>query len=161
MEIFINYIDIYLLMGDKEIILSMTKEIGDTFDKFGFPRLIAEIWTLLYFKGDMTQDELKKELSCSLSSISQSLKILENLGSVEISKKEGRKNVYSAQDSVKKTMKKRMGNIDRYLLDPMIQILNENESEIKNKELQSKIINMKKKCSKMKTMISIIAKIPG
>lgn len=145
-------------MAEQEAINEIIDELGISFENFGFPKAIGTVWGTLYFKGDMTQEELRKELDCSLSAVSQSLNILEKLGSVYISDKSGRKKVYSANDSLKKTMKKRMDNLNRLFLQPMIDTINENEKLIHTKELKNKTNTLKNKCEKGQTMIKLISR---
>ncbi|MBW2992532.1 hypothetical protein KY345_04915 [Candidatus Woesearchaeota archaeon] len=147
-------------MNDEEIVKEITDEIGKASDMMGLHGPIGGAWSILYFKGPKTQDDLKKEIKCSLSSISQALSLLEKTGMVYVSGKVGRKNVYSAELDVKKVKRKQMENALRFYVNPMYDLLSSRVSMIKDKELKDKVSNMKGFFGKMGFFLNIILKTP-
>ncbi len=147
-------------MNDEHIVREITEEIGRSAEVFGFSSIVGEIWATLYFKGEMGQDGLKKELSASLGTISQSLGILENLGLVEVVKKVGRKKVYAAEFSIHKTKRKVLENSLRFKLEPMIDLIDQRSAGVKDKDVRLKIAQLREKYSKAAAFIRLILKIP-
>ena len=142
----------------KEIVF----EIGKIYQNMGMPSYAGQIWSLLYLKGDMSQDEIRKQLNCGLSSVSQSLTLLEHMGSIEIINKIKRKNIYRAESSMIKTRKKMMENMLTLLIEPMVSLLDKESKEITDKKLKIKILELKdhyKKDQKfMKFSLSVLSK---
>ena len=147
-------------MKDEEIMLEVIDEFGLVSERMGFSDITGKIWAILYFKGNMTQEQLKKEFNCSLSLISQSLNMLEHLGFVEICEKEGRKKVYSAQFSINKARRKLLENTLRHKLEPICNLLQSRLNLVSNKELKTKIGDLSNECSKASRFIKLILKLP-
>jgi DNA-binding transcriptional regulator GbsR (MarR family) len=145
-------------MADNEVISEIIEEMGKVAETLGLPTVTAKAWTTLYFKGDMTQEQLKNELRCGLSTISQSLKLLEKLGLVNTFNKDGRKNIYCAENSFDKIKRKKLEAILLYAIDPMTSMLNNRIDLITNKETKNKAKELKDSCSKMGTGIRMIIK---
>lgn len=136
-------------------------EIGKIYQNIGMPSHAGQIWGLLYLKGDMSQDQIRKELNCGLSSVSQSLSLLEHMGSIEIVGKTNRKNIYRAESSMIKTRKKMMENMLKSLVEPMVTLLDKESREIRDKKLKTKILELEdhyKKAQKfMKFSLSVLS----
>lgn len=148
-------------MEDRDIADEIIEELGDMWSQFGIHPSVGKIWGLLYLKGSMTQDQIKKEIGSSLSQVSQSLHILESLGPVKKTDKKGRKSVYSAETSLKKICRKKIETALRFYINPMHDLLSSREKEIKDKKLKKKVGSMKNKYSKMGTFMKIISNAPG
>lgn len=147
------------LMTDKEVIEEIIEETGRSYAVWGFSPVFGRIWAALYLKGDMTQEELKKELNCALSSISQSLNMLEAFGLIQVSDKQGRKNVYSVERSFQKIHKKKMENALRLTIDPMASLLSARENLITNKDTKSRVKELKNVYSRAGSLLKNIIKI--
>ena len=147
-------------MTDDEIIQEIVDQVGSSTQKWGFSPIIGETWMLLYFKGERTQDELKNELGCGLSSISQALSVLEGFGMVHISHKIGRKKVYSAEESASKISRKKMEVVLEFYINPMINLLSNRMEDVSNKETKNKIKELKNMFSKAGTMMKLLLKVP-
>lgn len=147
-------------MNDEEIVNDITSELGKACDLMGMHGPIGKVWSILYFKGTKTQEDIKNELNCSISSVSQSLSFLEKVGMIYASGKIGRKNVYSAELDIKKVKRNQMENALRFYINPMQDLLSSRISMIKDKELKNKINHMKGFLSKMGFFVKLILKTP-
>ena len=147
-------------MKDDEIVEEIIDEFGIISERMGFSDITGKIWATLYFKGQMTQEQLKNKLNCSLSLISQSLNILENCGMMDVSKKEGRKKMYSAEFSIAKARKALLENTLRLKIEPMNDLLQSRMGQVSDKELKNKIVGLNAEFSKSSTFIKLILKLP-
>lgn len=145
-------------MADEEIINEIIEEMGKSISTIGLPPVTAKAWATLYFKGEMTQEQLKEELNCSLSMISQSLNLLEKLGLVNTYNKQGRKNIYCAETSFDKIKRKKMELILVYCIEPLVNIMNSRIDQINNKETKTKVKEIKDAYSRMGAMIKLFLK---
>jgi len=123
----------------KEIIF----EIGKIHKNWGLPHPAGEIWALLYLKGNMTQEQIKKELNCSLSSISQCLTLLEKSGLIKTAGKKGRKTIYKAETSIIKTKINSLEIMLRTHIQPMIYFLESEIKSIQDKKLIERLTYLK------------------
>lgn len=146
-------------MSDEETVKEIIEELGTAFEIWGFKPILGQIWAALYFNGEMTQDELKKNRGVGLSTISDALATLLQLGSIKITKKKGRKNVYSAETNFHEIMRKRMDTALRYHIEPINSLLNNKVATITNQETKNKVSALKNRYSKMSTLIKLILKI--
>jgi DNA-binding transcriptional regulator GbsR (MarR family) len=147
-------------MDDETVINEIIEEIGNLLGEMGFPPITTKAWAILYFKGNKTQNELKKELKCGLSSISQAINVLEKFGIVYISGKDGRKNIYSAEKSFKTIKRKKMEALLMFHIDPMKNLLDKRIEMISNKELKDKVKELKNMYSGCGAIIKLILKTP-
>lgn len=145
-------------MSDQDIIDEIITEMGKAFEFEGYKPLIGEVWATLYFKGEMTQEELKKELNAGLSSISESLKTLQNLGNIKIINKRGRRRVYSAETNFHEIILKRLDNAIRYHFEPINSLLNNKISSINNKDTKNKAVILKSRYSKTASLMKLMLK---
>ena len=148
-------------MLEKEAVQNIINEIGDSIARWGLPKHVGLIYGTLYVKGDMTQDQLKEEIGCSNSRISESLTVFEKFGIVKISGKDGRKNVYSAVTSTKEILKKAMRNKMEYEFNPFLEVVKDNYDSIENKERKERVSKLKKQMEFGIKMSSFIMKFPG
>ena len=142
----------------KEIIEELIQEIGRSSERWGLSTVLGQVWGTLYFKGEMTQDRLKKELGIGLSSISQSIKVLENLGFISPIRKEGRKRVYKAHFSPQQ-LGKIFENLLRFELKPMVSLLQSRKKQVQDKELKEKISNLQKNMEDSSKILALLLKI--
>jgi DNA-binding transcriptional regulator GbsR (MarR family) len=149
-----------MVVNDQDIINEISGELGRAFDMFGLQGEIGRVWSTLYFKGSMTQEQLKEELGCSLSAVSQSLTILEKVGLIHISGKTGRKNIYSAESSLQSMKKNHVENVLRFYIEPICSLLNSRVDDIKDKELKKKVIELRNFYSKAGFFIKAMLKMP-
>jgi DNA-binding transcriptional regulator GbsR (MarR family) len=146
--------------SDQEIVREISEEMGRACDMLGLSGDIGRVWSSLYFKNSMTQEQIKEEAGCSLSAVSQSLNLLEKVGLIYISGKSGRKNIYSAETSISKVKRNHMENILRFYINPLYDLLSNRVDEISDKELKKKVINLKNLYSKMGCFMRVILKTP-
>lgn len=146
--------------SDQEIVREISEEMGRACDMLGLSGDIGRVWSCLYFKNSMTQEQIKEEIGCSLSAVSQSLNILEKVGLIYVSGKSGRKNIYSAETSINKVKRNHMENILRFYVNPLCDLLSKRVDEISDKELKKKVTNLKNLYSKMGCFMRIILKTP-
>ncbi|MBW2995312.1 hypothetical protein KY312_03090 [Candidatus Woesearchaeota archaeon] len=141
----------------KEIAEELIKEIGRSSERWGLSSVLGEVWGTLYFKGEMTQEELRKQLGIGLSSISQSIKVLESLGFISPIRKQGRKNVYKADFSTQQ-----FGNIFeklvRFELTPMISLLASRKDQAADKNLKEKISKLQGNMKESAKILSLFLK---
>ena len=147
-------------MGDEDITDEIIEEMSALMEDMGFPHITTKIWAILYFKGDKTQDEIKDTLGCGLSSVSQSVSVLEKFGIVFSSGKEGRKKVYSAERSFQKIKRKKMEALLMFHINPMKDLLSSRIEMISSKELKDKVKELKNAYSGCGNIISLILKTP-
>lgn len=147
-------------MSDENIINEIIEEMGNLLGEMGFPPITTKAWAILYFKGNRTQDELKKELKCGLSSVSQAINVLEKFSIIYISGKDGRRNVYSAEQSFKKIKRKKMEALLMFHIEPMKNLLDKRTEMINNKELKGKVKELKNMYSNCGIIIKLILKTP-
>ena len=143
---------------EKEIINELIQEAGRSSERWGLSSVLGQVWGTLYFKGEMTQEELKKELGIGLSSISQSIKVLENLGFISPIRKKGRKRVYKADFSTQQ-ISKIFENMLRFELKPMISLLESRKEQVEDKKLKEKINNLQKNMEDTEKILALILKI--
>jgi DNA-binding transcriptional regulator GbsR (MarR family) len=146
--------------SDQDTIREISEEMGRACSMFGLQGDIGRIWSTIYFKGSMTQEQIKDELGCSLSSVSQSLNLLEKNGLIYISGKTGRKNIYSAESSAQKIKRNHIENVLRYYINPISDLLNSRADEIKDKELRKKVTELKNFYSKTGLLIKTMLRMP-
>jgi DNA-binding transcriptional regulator GbsR (MarR family) len=119
----------------------LIKELGRASERWGLSSVLGQVWGTLYFKGEMTQDRLKRELSIGLSSISQGIKVLESLGFISSTGKDGRKNIYKA-DFSNTILNSFLENLLRLELTPMVSLLKNRKEQAQDKELKDKITKL-------------------
>ncbi len=129
-------------------------EIGKIYQNLGMPNYAGQIWALLYLKGNMSQDEIKKELNCGLSSVSQCLALLEHMGAIEIIGKTGRKKIYRAESSMLKTRKKMLENMLKNLVEPMVSLLDKELKEVTDNKIKKKIQELENHYKKAKSFMT-------
>lgn len=147
-------------MVDSEIVKEIINEVGNSTKSWGFSPIIGQAWMLLYFKGEKTQNELRKELSCSLSAVSQAMSVLENFGMIHITGKQGRKKIYSAEESFSKIKRNKMEAMLRFYINPMADLLSNRVDEVKSKETKAKVTELKNVYSNMGGFLKLMLKMP-
>jgi DNA-binding transcriptional regulator GbsR (MarR family) len=148
-------------MGEKEAIQNLIEEFGKGGERFGFPAVLGKVYATLYLKGDMTQDELKIDISCANSIISQSLAVLENCGAVKVVGKDGRKNKYAAVIEFKDILHTVLKNKIIFQIDPFLDVVDKNYGEIKDEETRKKVEGLRKRFDYIKKMAGLMLKVPG
>jgi DNA-binding transcriptional regulator GbsR (MarR family) len=143
---------------EKDIVDELVLEIGRSSERWGLSSVLGQVWGTLYFKGEMTQEKLKQELGIGLSSISQSIRVLESLGFISPYKKEGRKKVYKAELS-KDTIGKIFENLIRFELTPMVSLLQSRKEKVDDKALKEKINSLQKNMEEAGKILSRLMKI--
>ena len=133
-------------------------ELGRSSERWGLSAVLGQVWGTLYFKGEMTQEKLKNELGIGLSSISQSIKVLENLGFISPFKKEGRKKVYSA-DLSPLLLGKILEKLITFELRPMISLLQSRKEQAESKNLKDKINTLQKNMEEFEKALSLFMKL--
>ena len=146
-------------MSDQEIVDSIIDDMGEALEAFGQPKMTGKVWGTLYLKGDMTQEQLAKELNSGVSSISQSLAVLEILGMIKKVSKDGRKNIYSAVSCNEDMLKKKLENALKLYILPMKDSLSEKSSRIKDKELKKRVELLKSRYSKSAQFFELLVKM--
>jgi DNA-binding transcriptional regulator GbsR (MarR family) len=146
--------------NDQEIVGEISEELGRACGMLGLPGDIGKVWSNLYFKNSMTQEQIKEEVGCSLSAVSQSLNFLEKIGLIYISGKAERKNIYSAETCISKIKRNHMENALRFYINPVCDLLASRIEDISDKELKKKVANLKNFYSKTGCFIKVILKTP-
>lgn len=147
-------------MSDSEVIGQIIDELGRMTETFGLSKVSGQIYGVLYFYGDMNQDDITKNLSVSLSQVSQGLNTLEKLGLVIFSSKNGRKRVYSAEQSFMKVKRRFLENTLLFRFDPMANFLSSRTSEVKNPLLKQKVETLYRNNSNASAFLKLILKVP-
>ena len=130
-------------MADEHEVEDIIQRMGSLFEILGKSPVTGKVLGLLYFKGGLTQEQLKNELGCSLSAVSQAMNYLKNIGLIVSEKGEDRKKRYRIEFS-KQRIK---GAIEKFIffgLNPMINFLDEKERKIKDNGLKQKAKAMRK-----------------
>ena len=144
---------------DENIQNTIIKEVGLSTERWGFSSAIGSIWSLLYFYGPLTQKQIQAKLSLSIGSVSQSLKILVNLGLIKLGDKKDRKNTYVAQMSMSEMQKVMFTNKLVFEVEPMIASLELKLHETKDVDTKKKIKLMLLHYKKIKKMIKLLMRL--
>ncbi|PIN70196.1 hypothetical protein COV93_02485 [Candidatus Woesearchaeota archaeon CG11_big_fil_rev_8_21_14_0_20_43_8] len=147
-------------MPDKEIIQELTDEFGRVMEFMGLPPVTGRMWAILYFKGEMTQEALKEELGCALSSVSQSITILENFNLIYVSGKDGRKKIYSTETDFNKIKRKKLEAMVRHVIEPLTGLCKSRVDDVKDPDVKTKIGNLHKVYSQAGLFIKLVLKLP-
>jgi|GEM_PF-1771268 len=148
------------MVSDETIVGEIIEEMSDLYEIMGIHKILTKVWLKLYFGEDKTQDELKKELKCGLSSISQAINTLEKFGLICVSGKKGRKNVYSAEKSFNKIKRKKIEAILRFHVEPMANLLNSKMDSVSDKDLKERMKELKNAYSYAGKMMNLFLKMP-
>jgi DNA-binding transcriptional regulator GbsR (MarR family) len=145
-------------LEDKDIFGELVGESGRCSEKLGLPSVLGQVWGTLYFKGGMTQEQLKKELGIGLGSISQSIKTLEHLGFISSPKKEGRKRVYEANFSTE-IISRFIENALRHEIQPMSSLLESRIPVISDKKLKHKADELNKSLNRTARLLKLFMSV--
>ena len=118
--------------------------LGKITERLGFTAATGIIFGTLYFNGKKTQQDLKTELNLALSSISQSLTMLEAFGFVKAEKQERKKLYYAVLDQNHAIFE----NIMRFNILPLAGLISTREGVVKDKETKVKLKKLKEACNK-------------
>ncbi|MBI2135601.1 winged helix-turn-helix transcriptional regulator [Candidatus Woesearchaeota archaeon] len=125
------------------VISEVISNLGNVTEKFGMNSATGMIFGMLYFFGSKTQEQLKDELKLGLSTVSQSLTILEAFGFVKV-EKDGRKKSYSANLEKSNAV---LENIMRFNIQPLAALIESREKYVKDKETKLKLKLLREHCN--------------
>ena len=147
-------------MNDEDHIKDIIREQGNAIERFGFGRGMGDVWTALYLKGAMTQDQLKEYLGLSTSSISQAIKPMEIMGLIKTIGKDGRKNIYEVEESMHNVKRKALMLKVEYQIQPMLSVLEEKKKIIKRKKTKEKLDKLEKRFKRINMIVKAITALP-
>ena len=128
---------------NSKAIEEIISNLGNITEKLGLNSATGIIFGRLYFFGSKTQEQLKDELKLGLSTVSQSLTVLEAFGFIS-TQKEGRKKSYSANLEKSNSV---LENIMRFNIQPLSALIESREKEVKEKETKLKLKLLKEHCN--------------
>ncbi len=125
------------------VIREIISNLGNITEKLGLNSATGMIFGTLYFYGSKTQEQLKDELKLGLSTVSQSLTILEAFGFID-AQKNGRKKLYSANMEKNNTV---LENILRFNIQPLAALIESREKYVKDKKIKLKLKLLREHCN--------------
>ena len=125
------------------VIREIISNLGNITEKLGLNSATGMIFGTLYFYGSKTQEQLKDELKLGLSTVSQSLTILEAFGFID-AQKNGRKKLYSANMEKNNAV---LENILRFNIQPLAALIESREKYVKDKETKLKLKLLREHCN--------------
>ena len=134
---------------NSKAIEEIISNLGNITEKLGLNSATGIIFGRLYFFGSKTQEQLKDELNLGLSTVSQSLTVLEAFGFIT-TQKEGRKKSYSANIEKSNAV---LENIMRFNIQPLAALIENREKEVKDKETKLKLRLLREHCNSCCDMI--------
>jgi len=143
---------------ETDVFGELVKESGRCSERLGLPSVLGQVWGMLYFKGGMTQAQLKKELGIGLGSVSQSIKTLGSLGFISSPKKEGRKKVYEAEFTTG-IINRFLENALRHEISPMTSLLESRIPEIADKKMKQKAEELNKNLGKTAKLLKLFLSV--
>ncbi|MBW3016741.1 hypothetical protein KY316_00060, partial [Candidatus Woesearchaeota archaeon] len=136
----------------------LVREAGRASARLGLPSVLGQVWGTLYFKGGMTQEQLKNELGIGLGSVSQSISTLENLGFISSLKRIGRKKVYEA-DFSPQIINKLVEDALMFEITPINSLIESRLPEIKDRELKKKSEELNKSLSRTARLLKLFMSV--
>ncbi|HIH42590.1 TPA: winged helix-turn-helix transcriptional regulator [Candidatus Woesearchaeota archaeon] len=136
------------------VISEIISNLGNISEKIGLNFATGMIFGRLYFFGSKTQEQLKDELKLGLSTVSQSLTVLEAFGFISV-QKDGRKKSYSANIEKSNIV---LENIMRFNIQPLAALIESREKEVKDKETKLKLKLLREHCNSCCDMIDKMMK---
>ena len=141
------------------------RRIGRMAKQWGLGEPVGKIWGLLLFENKaLTQREIAKQLNCAVSLVSPSINLMDNLGFVSITGKNGREKQYGAVPSFIVTFDKIVRNFIDKEVNPLVNLLDSNINLIKDDNTKKRFENMLieyKKAGESIRMLSKFIKING
>ncbi|MBS3158636.1 winged helix-turn-helix transcriptional regulator [Candidatus Woesearchaeota archaeon] len=128
---------------NSKAIEEIISNLGNITEKLGLNSATGIIFGRLYFFGSKTQEQLKDELNLGLSTVSQSLTVLEAFGFIS-AKKDGRKKSYSANLEKSNAV---LENIMRFNIQPLSALIESREKDVKDKETKLKLKSLREHCN--------------
>jgi len=133
-------------MSEEELVKIRSEiidELAKVSEKWGLAGIFGRIHGVLIFSNKpMGLDEISKRSGYSKSSVSQSIKLLENIGNVKRTKVSGTKKIlFEAERDISLNIKKYMESTLNYEIIPML--ANIDKTETKYKTLMEKTDNEK------------------
>lgn len=133
--------------------------------QWGLGEPVGKIWGLLLFENKaLTQREIANQLNCAVSLVSPSLNLMENMGFVSITGKNGREKQYGAVPSFIGAFDKLIRKFIEKEVNPLIKLLDSNMASIEDKDTRKRFENMiveYQKAGESIQMLSRFIKING
>jgi len=125
------------------------RKTGRITKQWGLGDPVGKIWGLLIFENKpLTQKEIAKAIESSLSLVSPSLNLMENLGLVSSLGKNGKEKQYGAVPSFISVFEKIVKNFIKKEVHPLVNLLESNietlEDENKKKRFEDMLVEYKK-----------------
>ena len=120
----------------------------------------SKIWGLLVFENkSLTQKEIAKQSQYSLSLVSPSLKVLENLGMISITGRRGKEKLYKADVSLVDTFERSIRLLMENDIKPLTSSLSSQLETVKDEEVRERLELLLKDYKKMNMMLNIFSRI--
>ncbi|MEE8358835.1 MAG: hypothetical protein V3R82_05425 [Candidatus Hydrothermarchaeales archaeon] len=154
-------------MSEEELVKIRSEiidELAKVSERWGLSGVFGRIHGVLIFSNKpMGLDEISKSSGYSVSSISQSIRLLENIGNVKRTKMpNSRKILFEAEQDISKNIKKYMESTLNYEITPMLgnidrteakykKLLEKTEDEKIRKEIEEDLIKLEQLKNSYKT----------
>lgn len=145
-------------MKDK-IFSDFISQKGRIGKEWGLGEPAGKIWgALLYSNKPLTQKEIAKQTDYSLSLVSPSLKILEKLNMISATLNKKKEKTYQTIESFINSFERLLDNFRTNKIQPLMDLLNSNIDQIKNKGTKKRVNSLLREYSKINSLISNISK---
>ncbi|MDP2907137.1 MAG: hypothetical protein Q8O03_04310 [Nanoarchaeota archaeon] len=134
--------------------------VGRIGKQWGLGEPAGRIWGILLFNArPLTQKEIAKQCDYSLSLVSPSLRILENLGVVIVVGKKDKEKQYEVFASFIGSFERLITNFMEVDVKPIIELLSSEVDKIEDKAVKERIEMLIKDYKKMGLMLAFFSKL--
>jgi DNA-binding transcriptional regulator GbsR (MarR family) len=139
---------------DDVVIQEIISNLGRLTEKLGISNTTGIVFGNLYFYGKKTQEQLRDDIGVGLSTVSQSLTVLEAFGFVK-AEKQGRKKVYSDDKSNASSV---VDNLLLFGVKPLIELVDNKKSNVTATQVKNKIGELSSLLNKFADKIRLFTK---
>lgn len=144
-------------MDFRQEFIQRTGRIGKL---WGVGEPVGRIWGLLVLENrPLTQKEISRQVNCSLSLVSPSLTIMEQLGMVSIVGRNGREKQYGAVVSFIDTFENLLKHFVEVEINPLIALLYANYVEAEDKSKKERLDRLIKEYKKTNLILTELYRI--
>ena len=119
------------------------RRTGRVTKQWGLGDPIGRIWGLLLFENKhLTQKQIANQLNCSLSLVSPGLTLMENLGFVSVTGRNGREKQYGAVPSFIVAFDKLVRNFIDKEVNPLVKLIDTNLNQLEDEETKKRFQDM-------------------
>lgn len=127
---------------------------------WGIGEPVGKVWGLLILENrPLTQREIAEQIDCSLSLVSPSLTIMEQIGMISVVGSSGREKQYGAVVSFINTFEKLLGKFVEAEINPLITLLYANYVEAKDAAKKEHLDKLIKEYKKTTIILNELSKI--